>query len=393
MKIIHTADWHIGQTFYGYERTSEHKLFFAWLNKVLRERNTDVLLIAGDVFDSPNPSAEAQGMLYDFLKKATGANPGLRVIMTAGNHDSAARLEAPNPLLNAFCIHVSGIVHYTSDGIDYERMIVPIDNDTCCLAVPYLRHNDHPAAESYSEGVTKLYNELYNRAKKRFSTIIAMGHLQASGAMVSVGDSSEHAIIGGMDGVEADFANEGFSYTALGHLHKAQRVAKRENVRYSGAPLPMSFAEKNNIQSITEVVIEGNDTRIEKIVFDAPVKLMSIPGSPRPIEDILPLLEALPDGERDAGSPFLEVKVLVKGYDPTVRTTIERVLENKNVRLARLEAVGEKKKGAGNVVTFEDFKKTSPKRLIMELYSRIAGEEMPNDIENMLNDVIKEAEE
>ena len=219
MKIIHTADWHLGQTFFNYDRSREYAVFLDWLCNTIKERGTELLLIAGDVFDSPNPSAESQRMYYHFLKRVTEENRNLQIIVTAGNHDSAARIEAPAPLLNIFNIHISGIVHYHDTEIDYDRMIVPIADGGCCLAVPYLRHNDHPEAESYNEGVAMMYAELYRRATaKGYSPIIAMGHLQASGATVSVGDSSEHAIIGGMEGIEAQFVNEGIAYTALGHL-------------------------------------------------------------------------------------------------------------------------------------------------------------------------------
>lgn len=390
MRIIHTADWHLGQTFYGFERATEHRTFLSWLRGLIKERKTNLLLIAGDVFDNPNPSAEAQRMLYDFLTSIVKENPTLQVVITAGNHDSAARLEAPNPLFKSFNIHVSGVVHYINGAIDYERMIIPITDDVCCLAVPYLRHNDHPAADSYSEGVAKMYNELYNRAKEKYSTIIAMGHLQASGAEVSVGDSSEHAIIGGMDGIDYAFINDGIAYTALGHLHKAQRVARKENVRYSGAPLPMSFAERKNRQSVTEVVIENGKTTIEKIAFETPVKLLSIPEQPQPIDDVLQLLSTLPQGCVNCNSPFLEIKVLVTALDPTLRTQIEEALKDKAVRLARIEAVSTHQPGEKRVVTYEDFKNISPCELLKDLYKIKSGEDMPDDFIDLLNDVIEE---
>ena len=125
MRIIHTADWHLGQTFYSFERANEHRIFLEWLENILKERNTDLLLIAGDIFDSPNPSAEAQRMLYGFLTKVTTESPTLKVVITAGNHDSAARLEAPNPLLSSFNTHVSGIVHY-NNGEMLEQIPVKI---------------------------------------------------------------------------------------------------------------------------------------------------------------------------------------------------------------------------------------------------------------------------
>ena len=348
------------------------------------------------MFDTSNPSAEAQRLFYAFLSKVTSQIPGLQIIITAGNHDSAARLEAPSPMLEQFNISVSGVVHYTDGEIDYDRMIVPLDKGGCCLAVPFLRHNDYPAAESYSEGVAKLYSELYDRARQKgFSPIIAMGHLQASGAEVSVGDSSEYATIGGMEGLDASFANEGIAYTALGHLHKAQRVARKENVRYSGSPLPMSFAERKNRQSVTEVTLDGESFTYELLYFDAPVKLLTVPPTPLPVAEVVEALSALPDGEVESTSPFLEVRILVTTVDPTLRQQIEDALTGKAVRLARIESTAEgtaEEIQATRPMTFDDFKKKAPKELIQEIYKRECSEEMPVHLMNLLDEVIKTLE-
>lgn len=369
-------------------------MFLDWLCNVISEKEIDLLLIAGDVFDSPNPSAEAQRMFYTFLTKVTTANEGLQVIVTAGNHDSAARLEAPMPMLDVFNTSVSGVVHFVNDEIEYERMIVPLKNGGCCLAVPYLRMHDLPEADSYSEGVALLYNELYKRAKERdHSPIVAMGHLQASGAEVSVGDDMEYAIIGGMEGVNAKFANEGIAYTALGHLHRAQRVGGRENVRYSGAPLPMSFAERNNKQSVTMVVLDSGECDIEKIVFDAPVKLISVPATFEPIEVLVKELAELPDGELNESSPYLEVKVLVKGEDASLRQQIEDAVEGKAVRLTRIvtSTVAAQYEQQGATMTYDEFKRKDPVEIMQEIYKKkCKGEEMPVHLLDKLNEVIKE---
>ena len=394
MKIIHTADWHLGQTFYSHDRSKEHVVFLDWLCNTIKERGTELLLIAGDVFDSPNPSAEAQKMYYHVLKRVTEENRDIQVIVTAGNHDSAARIEAPAPLLNIFNVHVSGIVHYVDTEIDYDRMIIPLANGGCCLAVPYLRHNDHPEADSYSAGVAKMYSELYERAVKRgYSPIIAMGHLQASGAQVSVGDSSEHIIIGGMEGIGGQFINEGIAYTALGHLHKAQRVANKENIRYSGSPLPMSFAERGNRQSVTEVVIENGECHIGKIAFTPPVALLSVPEKPQPIDVVLEELSALPDGEQDCNSPYLEVRVLITTVDPTIRLRIEEAVEGKAVRLTRVEFTSNiTRDGDGSApMSYEDFKKIEPVALMKDIYNKECNEELPEELGNLLEEIIKEA--
>ena len=108
LKLIHTADWHLGQTFFGYDREAEHDAFLGFLTNLLVERETDVLLIAGDVFDVTNPSAGAQRRFYRFLKEANRRNPGLQIVIIAGNHDSAIRLEAPNPLLEELNTSIVG---------------------------------------------------------------------------------------------------------------------------------------------------------------------------------------------------------------------------------------------------------------------------------------------
>lgn len=393
MKIIHTADWHLGQTFYGYDRSCEHAVFLDWLCNTIKKHGTELLLIAGDIFDNPNPSAEAQRMYYHFLKRVTEENNTLQIIVTAGNHDSAARIEAPSPLLNAFNVHVSGIVHYKNGEIEYDSMIVPLANNGCCLAVSYLRYSDLPEAETYSEGVAKMYSNLYARAREKgYYPIIAMGHLQASGAEVSVGDSSEHMVIGGMEGIDAGFCNDGIAYTALGHLHKAQRAGKRDNMRYSGSPLPMSFAELNNKQSVTEVILENGECKIENIPFDTPAKLLSIPEKPQPIDNVLEELSRLPVGDADECTPYLEIKVLVSTVDPTIRQRIEEALENKAVRLANISATSNitRENGECRPMTYDEFKRTEPIELIKEIYRRGKGERMPEHLEQLLNEVIKE---
>ncbi|WP_435368901.1 exonuclease subunit SbcD, partial [Parabacteroides goldsteinii] len=114
LKIIHTADWHLGQTFFGYDREEEHDAFLNWLVDTLAEQQTDVLLIAGDVFDVANPSASAQRRFFHFLKEANRRNPHLQVIVVAGNHDSAARLESPIPLLEELNTSIVGIIRRTA---------------------------------------------------------------------------------------------------------------------------------------------------------------------------------------------------------------------------------------------------------------------------------------
>ena len=127
MRILHTADWHIGQLFHEYDRTYEHQQFLDWLLITLAAEQIDVLLISGDVFDHGNPSATSIRMFYKFLNLAVKASPHLQIIVTAGNHDSASRLESPKPLLESSAIHIVGVVERDVEGqIDFEKLTIPL---------------------------------------------------------------------------------------------------------------------------------------------------------------------------------------------------------------------------------------------------------------------------
>ena len=257
IRILHTADWHLGQTFFGYDRITEHEYFLQWLADTIQANEIDALLVAGDVFDVSNPSATSQRLLYRFIHRVTAENPQLQLVFVAGNHDSAARLEAPLPLLQEMRTEIKGVVRRREGEIDYDDLIVPLRNrqgrvEVLCMAVPFLRQGDYPAVVTagnpYAEGVRELYSCLLKRVWERRTdgqSIVAMGHLQATGAEIAERDFSERTVIGGLECISPDVFAEQIAYTALGHIHKSQRVSGRENVRYAGSPLPMSFAEKH----------------------------------------------------------------------------------------------------------------------------------------------------
>lgn len=201
IRILHTADWHLGQTFFGYDRAGEHEVFLNWLAGEIREREIDALIIAGDVFDVSNPSAASQSLYYHFIYRVTAENPTLQIVIVAGNHDSAARLEAPLPLLQAMRTEVRGVVRKSDDGeIDYDHLTVELKNrdgevELLCMAVPFLRQGDYPTVPTegnpYAEGVRELYTQLLQRLWKRRKenqSILAIGHLQAIGSEIAEKD-------------------------------------------------------------------------------------------------------------------------------------------------------------------------------------------------------------
>ena len=340
IRILHTADWHLGQTFFGYDRTQEHEHFLDWLAGVLTKNKIDVLIVAGDVFDVSNPSAASQRMFYRFIHRVTTENPRLQLVVVAGNHDSAARLESPLPLLQEMRTEIKGIVHKQNGKIDYEHLLVELKNaagevEALCLAVPFLRQGDYPVVETegnpYAEGVKELYARLLKYALKKRTdgqALVAVGHLLATGSEIAEKDHSERIIIGGLESVSPESFPEQIVYTALGHIHKAQRVSGRENIRYAGSPLPMSFAEKHYHHGVVKVTLdEGWAVEIEKLEYTPLVRLLSIPATEAAAPDeVLDELRGLELPE-DEPMPYLEVKVKLSEPEPMLRQQVEEILE------------------------------------------------------------------
>lgn len=399
MKILHTADWHLGQTFFEYDRHEEHLHFLEWLREQIQEREIDVLLIAGDVFDSPNPSAESQRMFYTFLRRIADENPGLQVVVIAGNHDSAARLEAPNPLLEEMRVTVRGVVRHTEEReIDFKNLLVPLYENgkigAWCLAVPYLRQGDYPVADSYPAGVKALYERLFQEVEGQGLPVVAMGHLQATGSEISENDRSERTVIGGLECVSPDSFNRKIAYTALGHLHRGQRVSGRENVRYSGSPIPMSFAERNNKQGVVLVELKGSEIQISPLAFESPVKLLSLPSTPQSLPEVLETIANLPQGEITTGAPYLEIKVLITEPEPSLRYQLEEALQGKAVRLARIAAIPpNQERQSEKTITYEELQTLQPLDIARDVFRRkFGGEDMPEPLKSLLQTVIQEVE-
>ena len=402
IRILHTADWHLGQTFFGYDRTEEHEVFLNWLAEEIRQKEIDALIIAGDVFDVSNPSAASQSMYYQFIYRVTAENPYLQIVIVAGNHDSAARLEAPLPLLQAMQTEVRGVVRKLEGGeIDYDHLTVELKNrqgevELLCMAVPFLRQGDYPAVQTegnpYAEGVRELYAQLLQRLWKRRTenqAILAIGHLQATGSEIAEKDYSERTVIGGLECVSPEAFSEQIAYTALGHIHKAQRVSGRENVRYAGSPIPMSFAEKHYHHGVVMVTFDGGcAVDIERLECPKLIPLVSVPnGEPVSPEAILKALKELP--ETEAVAPYLEVKVLLEEPEPMLRQEIEEALADKNYRLARI--VSTYRTDIGNTVKENEnwkrgLQEMFPLQIAQSAFEKIYQVEMPVELTGLFEE-------
>ncbi len=327
LKILHTADWHLGHRLHGISRKYEHEAFLNWLLRQIELTEADVLIIAGDIFDSANPPASAQSVFYDFLLKARQCSQTLDIIIIGGNHDSASRLDAPSQILQSLGIHVvGGLTRVKNGGIDWQRLLIPLTDQggeirAICGAMPFIRNADLPQMSGQAlnetddpliQGVADLYQQLFAKMQQYKADLqlddsigqILTGHCYMVGTELSA--LSERRILGGnQHALPAGIFNENIDYVALGHLHKAQQVtftlpgsakntsdkSRKTLIRYSGSPIPLSFTERNYKHQISQIIlpaepaepaenseIETTETiQIQEIIIPRAVLIQCIP--------------------------------------------------------------------------------------------------------------------
>lgn len=283
MKIIHTADWHIGQRLHERSRLDEHEQFLDWLLETIQKRQIDLLLVSGDIFDTSLPSAEATNLYYQFLYRLFNETDAYAVI-TAGNHDSARHLEAPQEFLKMGRIYVIGLADEPAKCV----FTFPFNNPQVAVAaVPYLSESD---LRHFSYQTEAERNERYREWLKAFYADcvacmpvelpkILMGHLFVQGGKET--DSERNIQIGGATAVHASDFPEGVNYVALGHLHRPQAISGTDYpIRYSGSPIPLRFNETDYPKQIhlLELSDSGSPMRDEDIEIPVFKELCPVEG-------------------------------------------------------------------------------------------------------------------
>ena len=395
MRILHTSDWHLGQTLHQFERGHEHGKFLSWLLDTLVEEQIDGLLIAGDVFDNSNPSAASQAQFYGFLTEARRRVAHLKIVVTAGNHDSPGRLEAPAPFLSLLDACVVGQTTRDGGDIALDRLVVPLaDRDgvvaAWCIAMPFLRPGDVPriegAADPYTAGIAALYRQAFEHACSKRTpgqAVIAIGHCHLTSAKVSE-DSERRIIIGGAEALSADVFDAQMAYVALGHLHLAQSVGADPTRRYCGSPLPMSFSEIDYPHQVVVLDLQGEmANNIREIRIPRTVELLRVPKQPASLETVLRELQALKPPPRDEAEwPYLQVRVQLSQPEPGLRAQVEAALVGKQVRLVRIETSYAKSSAIATVqaVTVDELNALAPADFFGRLYQNRFGEAPPTEI-------------
>jgi DNA repair protein SbcD/Mre11 len=323
MRVLHTSDWHLGASLHGRKRTDESQKFLDWLAATITREKIDLLIVAGDVFDSSSPGSRAQEMYYQFLGSAARSGCG-SVVVVAGNHDSPSLIAAPSEILRFLNIHVIGSVPKTRDDLvlpvtgreDHGRVIV--------CAVPFLREKDilpplsaqtgESRSTLLSQGIVEYYQGLGAEAVEkrdaidRSVPIIATGHLFAAGCETT-GDGVRECYVGNSAKVGADAFPSCFSYVALGHLHVPQVVAGNGTIRYSGSPVPIGFSEIGHDKTVIIIETgEGVPVRVAELAVPRFQRFASLKGTKEEIEREVAAL-------RQDGSPVL-AEVMVETLLP-----------------------------------------------------------------------------
>ena len=294
MKILHTSDWHLGQKLLYNDRHEEHQRALRWLHDCIVAAQIDVLLVAGDIFDMPNPPHEARKLYYRFLAGLVGTCCQ-HIIITGGNHDSAAMLNAPQELLAMLNIYVVGAA--TEDPAQQIITLRDANGSPSLVvaAVPFLRESDlkksvtnETATERYAAiqaGIAAHFTQVADLiaaqlpAQKTFP-VVAMAHLFATNATDNK-ERQSSIYVGNIENINAAAFPPIFDYVALGHIHRAQTL-QPAHIRYSGSLIPLSFAEATNTQTVTVATFaEDTGALCSLLPIEVPLarKLVKISGS------------------------------------------------------------------------------------------------------------------
>ena len=366
MRILHTADWHLGLRLYKREISEEHRAFFTWLTELIRDRQIHVLMISGDVFDQANPSNEARALYYTFLKELIHLK--CKVIITGGNHDSPGILNAPREILEMLDVHVIG-----SARTNVREEIIDL-GEAVIAAVPFLREPDIHALTrdttyddkrlQIRDGIRRHYEKVALACGHFTVPLIAMGHLYAAGSSSS--DSEKMIQLGNQSPVASDDFPDCFDYVALGHIHKPQRVNALDHIRYSGSPVPLSFSERDDRKIVIELEINGN--KIVQTDHEVPVfrKLVRFKGS---LEEVKQKAQAFRGN--GVARAFGELQIELEGEDRSVVADVTRFVadwNSENIDIVNFGiTVRNKGPRMGEMVDVKDLREVKPLDVIDRL--------------------------
>jgi exonuclease SbcD len=285
MRLLHTSDWHVGKAIRGRSRADEHQAVLAEIAAVAESRSVDLVIVAGDLFDTATPTAESERIVYRaLLDLAAGGRP---VVVIAGNHDSPGRLAAVAPLSEASGVHVASTIRPPDDGGVLE---VPVGGETALVALlpfPSQRYvvtadllmssNDATEAHAhYADRVNRILGALTSGFGGSTVNVIA-AHLMVLGGAMGGGERGAHTVFDYW--VPATAFPSSCQYVALGHLHRAQRLDGPAPLHYCGSPLQLDFGETANQPVVNVIDVRaGLPAEVKPVELTAGRRLRTLKG-------------------------------------------------------------------------------------------------------------------
>lgn len=335
MRILHTSDWHLGQFFYTKSRAPEHQAFIDWLLAQAVEHQVDAIIVAGDIFDSGSPPSYARELYNRFV--VTLQQTGCQLVVLGGNHDSVATLNESRELLA--CLNTRVIAAASEDAAQQVLTLTTRNGEPGALlcAIPFLRPRDITTSQAGQSGrekqqtlleaITSHYQRCWQAAlqeRDRLNLplpIIATGHLTTVG--VTKSDSVRDIYIGTLDAFPAQ-AFPPADYIALGHIHRAQRIANSEHIRYSGSPIPLSFDELGKAKSVFLVdFADGKLSKVETLTIPLFQPMQMIKGSLAEIERQLAEIKPREDGK----SVWLDIEISTQAWLNDLQRRIQELTQ------------------------------------------------------------------
>ncbi|PRX48997.1 exodeoxyribonuclease I subunit D [Prauserella shujinwangii] len=277
MRILHTSDWHVGRTFHGTDLLAEQEAVLGHLARVVADEEVDVVLVAGDVWDRAVPSADAVRVVTRALARLREA--GARLVLTPGNHDSAARLGAFGEFAEAGGLYL----RTTVDTVDRPVLLPDEHGEVAVYGIPYLEPEvaRHALGVPGARGHTGVLTEAMRRVREDLTArpegtrSVVLAHAFVTGGEAS--ESERTIAVGGVEQVPGSVF-DGVDYVALGHLHGPQRLA--EHLRYSGSPLAYSFSEAAHRKSVWLVDLDaGGLSAVRRHELPVPRRLATVRGT------------------------------------------------------------------------------------------------------------------
>lgn len=379
MKILHTSDWHLGHSLYNFDRTEEHRAMLSQMADIVREHKPDVFLICGDVYHTAQPSAAVQTMLMEALIEIRDANPGMTIVITAGNHDSGSKLDIFRSPWRILKVHTIGNLNKES----ISEHIIEIPGQGFIAAIPYCHERNLP------DGFFQSMVDAISERNICNLPVVLTAHTTVKGCDFSGHDNSSEYMVGGIDSLDIKELGEGYDYLALGHIHHAQFVhTGKHNVRYSGSPLAVSFDE-NYTHSVSLVEISGHGEMplVNVIDIENTRPLVTLPTEGMTTwDEAKGLLRNFPNDI----PAYIRLNVEVDDFLPAeAYTEAQNLTEGKKCRLCHINAKRrQQKKNDVKTITVQEFQSESPIQ-IAQRYADDIGITFDEEMQQLFNETLE----